>query len=66
MLYTRFRTTSDLAGLTQLEEMMAPIEAILAKKAENRPLTPEEYDQLSKFTDKVEHRTAALKIEKNA
>ena len=62
----KVQNDSDLAGLTQLEEMMAPIEAILAKKAENRPLTPEEYDQLSKFTDKVEHRTAAIKIEKNA
>ncbi len=53
-----------LAGLTQLESMVEAIQASLAKKAENRPLTPEEYDQLTQFVDKVERRTAARKAEK--
>jgi transcription termination/antitermination protein NusA len=53
-----------LAGLTQLESMVETIQGLLAKKAENRPLTPEEYDQLTQFVDKVERRTAARKAEK--
>jgi N utilization substance protein A len=53
-----------LAGLTQLETLVPTITAILTKKAENRPLTPEEYDQLTQFVDKVERRTAARKAEK--
>lgn len=53
-----------LAGITQLEEMIPVIEALLAKKNEGRPLTPEEYDQMTQFVDKVERRTAAQKAEK--
>jgi N utilization substance protein A len=34
----------------------AAIEEILAKKAENRPITPEEYSELSKFVDRIERR----------
>ncbi len=32
---------------------------MLAKKAEGRPLTPEEYDQMAQFVDRVEKRSAA-------
>jgi N utilization substance protein A len=32
------------------------IQGMLAKKAENRPLTPEEYDRMAKFVDMVEKR----------
>ncbi len=32
------------------------IEEILAKKAENRPVTPEEYEHLAQFVDQVERR----------
>ncbi|HZU86134.1 MAG TPA: transcription termination factor NusA, partial [Anaerolineaceae bacterium] len=35
------------------------MEAMLAKKAEGRALTPEEYDQMGKFVDRVERRTMA-------
>jgi transcription termination/antitermination protein NusA len=61
-----FKLQNDpaLVGLTQLENLVPTITAILAKKAENRPLTPEEYDQLTQFVDKVERRTAARKVEK--
>ncbi len=60
----KIQNDSALAGLIQQEGVVENIQVILAKKAENRPLTPEEYDQLSKFIDKVEHRTAARKVEK--
>ncbi len=60
----KVQNDSVLAGMIQQEGLVENIQVILAKKAENRPLTPEEYDQLSKFIDKIEHRTAALKVEK--
>ena len=53
-----------LAGLTQLENQVPQVEVVLAKKAEGRALTPEEYDQLTQFVDKIERRTAARKAEK--
>ncbi len=37
------------------------IEEILAKKAENRPVTPEEYTMLAQFVDRVERRTIQIK-----
>jgi N utilization substance protein A len=41
------------------------VEAVLAKKAEGRPVTPEEYQVLSQFVDRVErgliHRRSAEK-----
>jgi N utilization substance protein A len=37
---------------------------MMTKKAENRPLTPEEYDQMNKFVDRVEKRSAARLVEK--
>jgi N utilization substance protein A len=37
------------------------IEEILAKKAENRPVTPEEYSALGQFVDRVERRTIQIK-----
>ena len=39
------------------------IEEILAKKAENRPVTPEEYTVLGQFVDRVERRTIQIKEE---
>ncbi len=38
----------------QEEEVIPQIELILAKKSERRPVTPEEYKELSKFVDRVE------------
>ncbi len=43
--------------LTAEKEHLPVIEAILAKKAENRPVTPEEYSMLILFVDRVEKRT---------
>jgi len=37
------------------------MQGYLAKKAENRPLTPEEYDRMAKFVDSVEKRATVKK-----
>ncbi|WP_299025040.1 transcription termination factor NusA [uncultured Thermanaerothrix sp.] len=56
----------------QLADQIPQIEDMLARKAEGRPLTPEEYDALTRFVDRVERRvtlgapvTAAKPIESN-
>lgn len=65
-------SASDLVYRLQSEEALAPIaEAekerldtvvdLLARKAENRPLTPEEYDRMAQFVDRVEKRMAPKK-----
>lgn len=43
----------------QLADQIPQIEDMLARKAEGRPLTPEEYDTLSRFVDRVERRVIA-------
>jgi len=42
-------------------ESIPAIEEVLAKKAENRPITPEEFTMLSQFVDRVERRTIQIK-----
>jgi len=42
-------------------ETVPLVQELLAKKAENRPLTPEEYEQLKSFVDRVERRTIQMK-----
>ena len=49
------------ALLPNVVEMVPQVEEILAKKAENRPVTPEEYTMLSQFVDRVERRTIQIK-----
>ena len=44
-------------------EMIPQIEEIIAKKVENRALTPEEYTALGQFVDRVERRTIQIKQE---
>jgi N utilization substance protein A len=44
-------------------EAMPQIQEILTKKAEGRPITPEEYTALSQFVDRVERRTIQIKEE---
>ncbi|MEX1071659.1 MAG: transcription termination factor NusA [Anaerolineales bacterium] len=43
-----------LAENADLAETLPQIEAVLAKKAEGRPVTPEEYTLLSRFIDRIE------------
>jgi N utilization substance protein A len=57
-----YRLQTDAAYAQIAENETAAIESIqvmLAKKAENRPLTPEEYDRMIKFVDMVEKRISA-------
>ncbi len=42
-------------------ESIPQVEEVLAKKAENRPITPEEFTMLSQFVDRVERRTIQIK-----
>ena len=42
-------------------ESIPAVEEVLAKKAENRPVTPEEYTMLAQFVDRVERRTIQIK-----
>jgi N utilization substance protein A len=49
--------------MPNVAESMPAVEEILAKKADNRPVTPEEYDVLVKFVDRVERRTIEMKAE---
>ena len=62
-------TGSDYLDLADKEaEILERIEAVMAKKAENRPVTPEEYQILTGFVDRVQsaimHRRGAAQEEK--
>ncbi len=60
----KLQSDAELASmLPAAVESMPQIEAILAKKAENRPVTPEEYTALGQFVDRVERRTIQIKEE---
>jgi len=53
--FQRLDSDSEFADLAEREAESRPtIEAILARKAENRPLTPEEYQVLTAFVDRVQ------------
>ena len=58
----KLRSDLELAALlpTAVESIPA-VEEVLAKKAENRPITPEEFAMLSQFVDRVERRTIQIK-----
>jgi transcription termination/antitermination protein NusA len=49
------------ALLPNVVESLPQVEEVLAKKAENRPVTPEEYTLISQFVDRVERRTIQIK-----
>jgi N utilization substance protein A len=51
------------ALLPNVVTLIPAIQEILAKKAENRPVTPEEFMQLTQFVDRVERRTIQIKEE---
>src|SRR5688572_13138715 len=63
-------TLNKLQGDAELSAMLPAavesiphIQEILAKKAENRPITPEEYNALNQFVDRVERRTIQIEEE---
>jgi N utilization substance protein A len=49
------------ALLPNVVESLPQVEEVLAKKAENRPVTPEEYTLIAQFVDRVERRTIQIK-----
>ena len=51
------------AALPAAVENIPQVQEALAKKAENRPLTPEEYTLLGQFVDRVERRNTQIKEE---
>lgn len=63
----KLQNDASLADIAQVEgDMIVEVEVILGKKNEGRPLTPEEYDVLVHFVDRVEKRTARRQPEKVA
>ncbi len=60
----KLQANAELAAmLPAAVEQIPQIEEILSKKAENRPITPEEYTLLGQFVDRVERRTIQIKEE---
>jgi N utilization substance protein A len=58
----KLQSDPELAGLLpNAVESIPAVEEVLAKKAENRPITPEEFTMLSQFVDRVERRTIQIK-----
>ena len=58
----KLRQDAELSALLpNVVETIPMVEEILAKKAENRPVTPEEYTTLGQFVDRVERRTIQIK-----
>jgi transcription termination/antitermination protein NusA len=58
----KLQSDPELAGLLpNAVESIPAMEAVLAKKAENRPVTPEEFSMLGQFVDRVERRTIQIK-----
>ncbi len=63
----RLQSDPEFAPMAELElENVPRVEIILGKKAEGRPITPEEYQFLSQFVDRVEkgliHRRTVEKL----
>ena len=56
---SKLKQDSSLAAAVLAEVDMEQIDTILVKKADGRPLTPEEYDVLTKFVDRIEKRTSS-------
>ncbi len=60
----KLKKDPELAALLPaVVESIPAIEEILLKKAENRPVTPEEFAQLTQFVDRVERRTIQIQEE---
>jgi transcription termination/antitermination protein NusA len=58
----KLQTDPALVQLAETERTRVPmVEEILAKKSENRPVTPEEYASLVQFVERVERRTVETK-----
>ena len=63
----RLQSDAEFASMAEMEvDNITRVEVILGKKAEGRPITPEEYQIMSQFVDRVErgliHRRTAEKL----
>jgi len=62
--FAKLQSNAELqAMLPAAVEQMSQVEDVLARKAEGRPITPEEYTLLTQFVDRVERRTIQIKEE---
>jgi transcription termination/antitermination protein NusA len=60
----KLQNVPEYAFMMPEEELVIPqVEAILAKKAEGRPVTPEEYHALSQFVDRIERGLIRQRME---
>ncbi len=58
----KLQSDESLAEIATAEaENIVKVEDLLARKAEGKPLTPEEYDLMTRFVDRIEKRTIAQK-----
>lgn len=58
----KLQSDESLAEIAGAEaENIDKVEDLLARKAEGKPLTPEEYDLMAHFVDRIERRTLAQK-----
>lgn len=61
---SKLHTDASYQPIAEAEaELIPQIEALLQKKADGRPLTPEEYDVITRFVDRVERRYASQRQE---
>ena len=60
----KLKNDPELAAmLPNAIEQLPAMEEVLTKKAENRPVTPEEYTMIGQFVDRVERRTLQIREE---
>jgi len=60
----KLKNDPELAAmLPNAIEQLPAMEEVLTKKAENRPVTPEEYTMVGQFVDRVERRTLQIREE---
>jgi N utilization substance protein A len=58
----KLQSDESLAEIATAEaENIVKVEDLLARKADGKPLTPEEYDLMTRFVDRIEKRTIAQK-----
>lgn len=63
----RLQTDPEYAQIAELErEAAEAVSGLLARKAEGRPLSSEEYDRMAQFVDRVQRRATRRAMEKKA
>jgi N utilization substance protein A len=63
----RLQTDPEYAQIAEVErEAAEAVSGLLARKAEGRPLSSEEYDRMAQFVDRVQRRASRRAMEKKA